>query len=231
MTLLKDPRSSWLISLLFHGGILALLAFLMVRPVLQQKWYELKFWDDQRLEEFQRPNPPVEQVNREPGGTQAPGKGTRVEARMSVPVPTNVSNDVHQGYSELLETPALPRQNPKTQTYSVGNNPYAQNAISGILNGTPGNTGTVQFAVAGGGGRVHFRLPAGYKHNLGDSGSATVQFSLDRYARLIPGSVISLQQTEGRFFEAAKKALADGTFTIDGAPENNMVCQITLDFL
>ncbi len=229
MTINKQSPTPWVLSLATHGILLLILGFLLVKPVLSQQWYEFRLdeWDQDKTV------PPPEQVQIAPvpvrNSAQPVSRGQQTPSRTESPIPDVRSGNVYPGPSEILETPTLPRVTPNATQYSVGDNPYAQSAIRGILDGDPSGDGSVAYAITG--GRVRFRLPAGYKHNIGSSGSATVQFRVDRLARLIPGSIISIQHTEGRFFEAAKKVLMDGTFSFDGPPEPDVVCRITLDFL
>ncbi|HNT52192.1 MAG TPA: hypothetical protein PKH19_02225 [Candidatus Syntrophosphaera sp.] len=230
MTILKHPPGPLVVSLLFHAALLGILALFFIRPQVGQQWVELLI-DNLLAHEEQQilPEQAPRQTEPQTAAPQTAARGKQEPTRSEIPIPVQASQSVYQGSSELLETPTLPNANRNTNQYSVGTNPYAQSALQGLLQGGPSGDGNVSYAVTG--GRVRFSLPAGYKHNLGASGSATVQFRVDRFARLIPGSVVSIQHTEGRFFEAAKKALMDGSFSFDGAPEPDVVCRITLEFL
>lgn len=229
------------ISLLLHALILALLAKIFVRPEVQPKWYEFAFGDDLvELPDFQPPTETVKVTDRLGSGSQP---GVPDSPNQSVaPAQTQTEQPggaipygpaVRPGTSEILETPRQSGNPSQAATPSVGTNPYAQSALQGLLSGPPAGSGdddgSVGVSVQG--GKVRFRLPAGYKHNLGTSGTVTLQFKVDRNARPIPGSIISTQQTEGRMIEAAKKVLQAGDLSFVGEPNPGLTCVITFNFL
>lgn len=226
-----DSRKPLVISLIIHGALMALLAFLMVRPQPAPQWHEILLSEPESMPAAPVKQPEVARVNEREDSPQPTGRGRSVPARTESPVPDVPSSPARPSPSELLETPVVTRPNPNSSSYSVGPNPYAQAALQGMLESQNPNTGGVETSDTGTGGKVSFRLPPGYKHSVGASGSVTVQFRINRYAQLVPGSIVSLQQTEGRFFEAAKKVLADGSFSFTGTPEAEVTCRMTLDFL
>ncbi|MBW6514391.1 MAG: hypothetical protein K0B87_06510 [Candidatus Syntrophosphaera sp.] len=233
MTHTQGNRLSIAVSLLVHAAILAVMALAMIEPVSVQRWYELDFRDPLALIEeeafAEQSGGPESQIRADnlpgrPRETLFPGQKQQDQASANI-----TSQEYAPGQSELLETPFLADESNRSGRVDLGPNPAAQSALRQVIGGDGADGGSVSFRVTG--GRVRFTLPAGYKHNLGASGSVTLQFKVDRYARPVSNTIVPIQQTEPRFFEAAKQVLLDGKFTFDGAPEPGVTCRITFEFL
>lgn len=220
------------LSLLFHLLILAVMAFYAIPQMLNPKWYEISFG------EFTRETLPLPEDY-----TVQPNLGESAQV-VHAPVlentakempPTRINEEsqapAHPGTSEILETPIPSNTAAPARIYTPGNNPLAKAALRGMITGASSGTGDGSVGISVQGGKVHFSLPTGYKHNLGTGGSVTLRFQVDKYARPIPGTIISDQQTEGRLIEAAKKVLLDGTLSFLGEPNPGVTCIITIEFL
>ena len=233
MTLLGKNKPL-LISLGIHSVLLIAMAIFTLPPNLDDIWYEVSFEYPYVTEEVVKNTSP-ETVTQAPFSGESQGGARDISRPEQTAQPLNtptLNPGIPQtGSAEILETPTRTTAKDPSRPVSLGNNPLAMNALRDMARGpaTGATSGGVGIAVQG--GKVRFSMPEGYRHNLGYGGSVTLQFEIDRYSRVIPGTVVSTQQTEGRIFEAAKKLLMDGSLSVIGEPSSNMKCVITFEFL
>lgn len=220
------------LSLVIHLVLLGILAFVMMEPQPGLHWYEVEYRDPLVPEEAEEISEITNEPVPEPEAAAAKGvipetQPPRQETRGSS---ETAQNQLNPAASDLIETPGLWQDEEQPGQVDLGDNPVARGALRGVIGPDDAAEGSsINYKVTG--GRVRFSLPADYKHELGASGSVTLQFKLDEFARPIQSSIVPLQQTGPRFYQAARKALLDGTFSFIGAPEPGVSCQITLEFL
>ena len=228
------PRANYrplAISLLLHALLLVLLSIYVIKPMLAPRWYEF---------DLAPPEVAMDEASTFPGAVSA---GTRAntgraasarqkqQTKASQPQPAAVrSAETSSTASDLLETPALTEAR-STAPAVLPRNPLdpLRGIPTGLGNsgGRPG--GSLSYSLSG--GQVSFLLPIGYKHDLGATGSATLKFRLDQYARPIPGSIEAMEQSGPRFFEEGKKVLQQGKFSFTGAPVSGAEYTITFNFV
>ncbi len=219
------------ISLLLHALLLVLLSLYVIKPMLAPRWYEF---------DLAPPEVAMDEASTFPGAVSA---GTRAntgraasarerrQTKASQPQPAAVKGaETSPATSELLETPALGGAR-STPPADLPHNPL--NPLRGIPTGR-GNSGgrpvgSLNYSLSG--GQVSFLLPTGYKHDLGATGSATLKFRLDQYARPVPGSIEAMEQSGPRFFEEGKKVLQQGKFSFTGVPAEGAEYTITFNFV
>lgn len=236
MTALPERYKPLAFSLFIHLLILLAMALYAFPQLVQPKWYELSIGDYSR-----ETLPPPQVYSAAPNSGEAAQAAapaahlTARENKTSETASTQINEThtatAHPGSSEILETPAPTRPAASARTYNPGKNPLAKNALRSSISGVNSGGGDGSVGITVQGGKVRFSLPPGYKHNLGTGGSVTLQFQVDKFARPIPGTIISDQQTEGRMIEAAKKVLLDGNLSFLGEPSPGVTCIISIEFL
>jgi hypothetical protein len=233
MTCLQRNHVSIGISLILHMAIMGILTLFILEPEPSLHWYEIEFRDPLAQNEVEK----IAGIGREnlspPANERSAAKGVipgiAAPEQETKPGSDTDQSNVISAPSELIETPRLGEEEEQPGQVDLGDNALAQGALRGVIGGDDPEGASISYKVTG--GRVRFTLPADYKHSLGASGSVTLQFKLDEYARPITNSIVPLQQSGPRFFQAAKKALQDGSFSFIGAPEPGVTCQITMEFL
>jgi len=228
---IKDSQKPILVSILLHIIVLIVLGWSFITPFLKQSWYQFDFATLNPLKDLATPslqNGNNESPSKTNTTTQAKNAVTQPESTVSSPSESKAAES-QPIEEEIIDRPSSTPSKAQTRKYAWNDNPFAQDALRGLHGEQAANNGSVSIEVKG--GRLSFYLPAGYKHSLGESGSVTLQFKVDQYARPIANTIEPIKQTGARFFNAAKKVLLDGTLSFDGAPEPGVSCQITIEFL
>lgn len=232
------------VSLLLHAILLVLLTMYVIKPMVAPGWYEIELSPPATLDNQVA-------INSGPGAMQPlpqaataqPSKAAESKAaakpQPSQPAKTELtSKEPAPVKSDLLETPIVAPSKETSPKPQLNNPLNPLRGIPGVSGGRPGGTnlpggaalpgGTVNYSLTG--GKVSFQLPDGYKHSLG-AGSVTVKFKLDKYARPVPGSIESMEQSSTRFYEEAVKILQQGSFKHTGSPNPGAVYSITINFV
>lgn len=220
------------VSLAIHLALLVFLTLIAMEPQPGLHWYEIEYRDPLarvQMDRAETGSPLAENLENEAAAAKGVLPGADPPRRETLGGSEAEPSQLNPAASDLIETPALRGEQERPGQLELGENPLARGALRGDIGSDQPDGSAISHKVTG--GRVRFTLPADYKHNLGYPGSVTLQFKLDRYARPVTSSIIPLQQTGPRYFQAARKALLDGSFSFIGAPDPGATCQITLEFL
>ncbi len=219
------------LSLLLHALLLVLLTMFVIKPMLEQRWYELELrppnLPEKELSADSQPGTPQPQVGSAQAASNQPAEPKPQAPPAAKTAPKQNPEPAPPAKSELLETPAIAAPTPKPA--ALPSNPL--NPLRNIPS-RPGSAPArqnVQYSLSG--GRVSFQIPQDYKHGLGAAGSVRVKFRLNQSAGLVPGSLESMEQTGPLYFEEAKKILQRGRFSFTGSPDPNAEYTMTLEFL